>query len=159
MPAPNDGAVYMHGTCIVCGTRALLLRGPSGAGKSDLAFRLIRADASGETRLVADDQVRLVAEGVRLIASAPELLAGLIELRGLGLVAVPAAARGDVALIVDLVPRDRVPRLPDARYEEIAGIELPVLALHAFDAATPEKLGLALAAIPERGFPGPDGRL
>lgn len=159
MPAPNDDAVYMHGTCIVCGTRALLLRGPSGAGKSDLAFRLIRADASGETRLVADDQVRLVVEGARLVASAPELLAGLIELRGLGLVAVPAVARGDVALIVDLVPRDRVPRLADVRYEKIAGIELPVLALHAFDITTPEKLGLALATIPEKGFPGPDGRL
>jgi len=152
-------ALYMHGTCVACGARALLLRGPSGAGKSDLAFRLIRADTAGETRLVADDQVRLVRDGARLVASAPEMLAGLIELRGLGLVEVPAAARGDVVLIADLVPRAAVPRLPEPRHEEIAGLRLPVLALHAFDATTPEKLRLALAAIPENGFPGPDGRL
>ncbi|MBX3493673.1 MAG: aldolase [Parvibaculum sp.] len=153
-----DG-IYMHGTCIACGARAVLLRGPSGAGKSDLAFRLIRADASGETRLVADDQVRLVRDGARLVASAPEMLAGLIELRGLGLVEVPVAAQGDVVLIVDLVPRAEVPRLPEPRHEEIAGLHLPVLALHAFDITAPEKLRLALAAIPEKGFPGPDGRL
>lgn len=152
-------ALYMHGTCVACGARALLLRGPSGAGKSDLAFRLIRADAAGETRLVADDQVRLVRDGARLVASAPEMLAGLIELRGLGLVEVPDAARGDVMLIVDLVPREEVPRLAEPRHEEIAGLRLPVLALHAFDATAPEKLRLALAAIPENGFPGSDGRL
>lgn len=132
---------------------------PSGAGKSDLAFRLIRADPAGETRLVADDQVRLVRAGERLVATAPEALAGLIELRGLGLVAVPGAAQGHVALIVDLVPRDAVPRLATPRHEAIAGLSLPVLALHAFDVTTPEKLRLALAAIPDGGFPGADGRL
>jgi serine kinase of HPr protein (carbohydrate metabolism regulator) len=155
----DEDALYVHGTCVACGTRAILLRGPSGAGKSDLAFRLIRADAAGETRLVADDQVRLVHEGERLVASAPAVLAGLIELRGLGLVVVPVAAHGDVALIVDLVPREDVPRLAEPRHEKIGGLSLPVLALHAFDATTPEKLRLALATIPEKGFPGPDGRL
>lgn len=155
----NEDAIYMHGTCVACGTRALLLRGPSGAGKSDLAFRLIRTDPAGETCLVADDQVRLVRDGDRLVASAPEALAGLIELRGLGLVAVPAVAQGPVALIVDLVPRDTVPRLPVPRHEVVAGLSLPVLAFHAFDATTPEKLRLALAAIPDNGFPGADGRL
>ncbi|MDP2123564.1 MAG: HPr kinase/phosphatase C-terminal domain-containing protein [Parvibaculum sp.] len=156
---PNDDALYIHATCVLCGARALLLRGPSGAGKSDLAFRLIRADAAGETRLVADDQVRLVRDGDRLVASAPVALAGLIELRGLGLVTVPGAARGAVALIVDLVPREAVPRLAEPRHEKIAGLSLPVLSIHAFDATTPEKLRLALAAIPDAGFPGPDGRL
>jgi HPr kinase/phosphorylase len=53
----SDAPLYLHGTCIACGTRGALLRGASGSGKSDLAFRMIREDESGETRLVADDQV------------------------------------------------------------------------------------------------------
>ncbi|MDO9127006.1 MAG: HPr kinase/phosphatase C-terminal domain-containing protein, partial [Parvibaculum sp.] len=105
--------LYMHGTCVACGARAVLLRGPSGAGKSDLAFRLVRDDLSGETRLVADDQVALHVADARLVASAPALLAGMIELRGLGLVEVPSVAAAPVALIVDLVPRAEVPRLPE----------------------------------------------
>ena len=154
----SDAPLYMHGTCIVCGSRAALLRGPSGSGKSDLAFRLIRGDASGETRLVADDQVALNLEGEGLVARAPAALAGLIELRGLGLVAMPSAPAAALALIVDLVAREEVPRLPEPRHEEILGIRLPVLALHAFDGTAPAKLRLALETLPDAGFPDEDGR-
>lgn len=150
--------LHIHGTCIALGARAVLLRGPSGSGKSDLAFRLIRGDASGETRLVADDQVALEERGGRLLARAPAALAGLLELRGLGLVAVPAIAEAPLALIVDLVPRDAVPRLPEARYEALREVRLPVLALDAFDGTAPLKLRLALETLPESGFPGDDGR-
>ena len=150
--------LHIHGTCIALGARAVLLRGPSGSGKSDLAFRLIRGDASGETRLVADDQVALEERGGHLLARAPAALAGLLELRGLGLVAVPAIAEAPLALIVDLVPRDAVPRLPEARYEALREVRLPVLALHAFDGTAPLKLRLALETLPESGFPGDDGR-
>jgi serine kinase of HPr protein (carbohydrate metabolism regulator) len=156
------GLLYMHGTCVSCGARAVLLRGPSGAGKSDLAFRLIREDPSGETRLVADDQVALHLEGQGerqgIAARAPAALAGLLELRGLGLLAVPAAPEAPLSLIVDLVPRADVPRLPEARYEEILGCRLPVLALHAFDGTAPAKLRLALETLPDSGFPAEDGR-
>lgn len=151
--------LYMHGTCVACGARAVLLRGPSGAGKSDLAFRLVRDDLSGETRLVADDQVALHVADARLVASAPALLAGMIELRGLGLVEVPSVAAAPVALIVDLVPRAEVPRLPEPRFEDILGCRLPVLALHAFDVTAAARLRLALETLPDTGFPGPDGRL
>lgn len=150
--------LYLHGTCIALGARAVLLRGASGAGKSDLAYRLIREDADGETRLVADDQVALrMAEGA-LLAHAPAALAGLLELRGLGLVAVPTVPEAPLALIVDLVAREAVPRLPEPRYEALLGIRLPVLALHAFDIAASAKLRLALEILPDSGFPGEDGR-
>ena len=155
----NAASLYMHGTCVACGLRAVLLRGPSGSGKSDLAFRLIREDASGETRLVADDQVVLHLEEEGLLARAPAPLAGTLELRGLGLVAMPCVAEAPLALIVDLVPRERVPRLPEARHEEILGRRLPLLALHAFDGTAPAKLRLALETLPDSGFPGDDGRL
>lgn len=155
----NAASLYMHGTCIACGARAALLRGPSGAGKSDLAFRLIREDRSGETRLVADDQVVLHIEEEGLLARAPAPLAGTLELRGLGLVAVPSLSEAPLALIVDLVPREEVPRLPDPRFEEILGRPLPVIALHAFDGTAAAKLRLALETLPDSGFPGDDGRL
>lgn len=154
----SGSPLYIHATCVALGTRAVLLRGPSGAGKSDLAFRLIREDQSGETRLVADDQTGLREENGRLLATAPPPLAGLIELRGLGLLAVPATAEAPVALICDLVARVSVPRLAEPRYETILGIRLPVVALHAFDGTAPVKLRLALEVLPDAGFPGRDGR-
>lgn len=150
--------LYVHGTCIALGARAVLLRGPSGAGKSDLAFRLVREDASGETRLVADDQVVLREASSRLVASAPSVLAGLVELRGLGLVALPSIPEAPVALIADLVARVSVPRIAEPRHETILGIRLPVIALHAFDGTATAKLRLALETLPDAGFPKEDGR-
>lgn len=150
--------LYVHGTCVALGARAVLLRGPSGAGKSDLAFRLVREDPSGETRLVADDQVALREAGAVLLASAPAALAGLVELRGLGLVALPSAGETPLALIADLVARVSVPRIAEPRYETILGISLPVISLHAFDGTATAKLRLALETLPEAGFPKEDGR-
>jgi len=82
--------VIVHGTCVLIGPRAVLLRGPSGSGKSDLAFRLIRGEGPS-AMLVADDQVGLDVEEARLVASPPAALAGLLELRGLGLMPLPFA--------------------------------------------------------------------
>ncbi|MDX5366735.1 MAG: aldolase [Alphaproteobacteria bacterium] len=150
--------LYIHGTCVALGARALLLRGPSGAGKSDLAFRLVREDPGGETRLVADDQVAIREAGAVLLASAPAALAGLVELRGLGLVALPSAGETPLALIADLVARVSVPRIAEPRYETILGISLPVISLHAFDGTATAKLRLALETLPDAGFPKEDGR-
>lgn len=150
--------LYVHGTCVAVGARAVLLRGPSGAGKSDLAFRLVREDASGETRLVADDQVGLREDGAQLFASAPDALAGLVELRGLGLVVLPSIDEAPLLLIADLVARVVVPRIAEPRRETILGVRLPVIALHAFDGTATAKLRLALEALPDAGFPGEDGR-
>ena len=72
--------MMVHATCVAIGDRAVLLCGPSGSGKSDLALRLI----DGGAQLVADDQVVLRAEGGRIVARAPEALAGRMEVRGIG---------------------------------------------------------------------------
>lgn len=123
--------------------RAVLLRGPSGAGKSDLALRLIDRGA----RLVADDQTHLARKGRALIASAPEAIAGRMEVRGLGIVALRRAqliGRAPLALIVDLVPPDRIERMPEPAHEIVEGLSLPVLALAPFEASAVAKLHLAL---------------
>ncbi|MHA1152616.1 MAG: RNase adapter RapZ [Alphaproteobacteria bacterium] len=138
----------LHATCVAFdgrdGPLGVLLRGPPGAGKSDLALRLIDRGA----RLVADDQCEVTIEdraaGPRLIARAPAAIAGALEVRGLGIAEVPSLGQAPVALVVDLVARDEVERLPDTAVEEILGVELPLLALDPFEAAAPVKLDLAL---------------
>lgn len=138
---------FVHATCI--GLRrgrawaGVLLRGPSGAGKSDLALRLIDSGA----RLIADDQTHLERTGRALIATAPPALAGLLEVRGVGIVRLAPAqrlARAPLALLVDLVAAERVERLPELARESVLGITLPVVALAAFEASAPAKLRLAL---------------
>lgn len=134
----------LHATCIAIDGAGLLLRGPSGAGKSDLALRLI----DGGALLVADDQVLLAAEGGRLIARAPAALAGLLEVRGLGILPVPAAAQAPLALVADLVSAEAVERLPEPRRAVIAGIPLPAILLNPFEPSAPAKLRLAVRALP-----------
>lgn len=139
---------YVHATCVALRAdgswRGILLRGPSGAGKSDLALRLVEAGG----RLVADDQTALAPQGRGLVATAPGSLAGLLEVRGVGIVKLGRTrllARARIALLVDLVPPDRIERLPDPARETLFGVDLPVLALAPFEASAPAKLHLALA--------------
>ncbi|MSO64253.1 MAG: aldolase [Alphaproteobacteria bacterium] len=136
----------VHASCVEWEGIAVLLRGPSASGKSDLALRLI----DGGARLVADDQVDLSAVRGELIASAPEALAGMIEVRGLGVVHLPeerVTPRARVALAVDLGPGLVVPRLPEPAHTMYDGIRLPVLVLAAFEASTPSKIRLALTGV------------
>jgi len=122
--------------------RAVLLRGPSGAGKSDLALRLIHAGG----RLIADDQTHLVPKGRALIASCPPAIAGRIEVRGLGIVELPRGRllpRAPVALLVDLMPSERIERMPDPAQETQQGVTLPVVMLAPFEASVVAKLLLA----------------
>ena len=147
----------LHATCVALdgrdGPLGVLLRGPSGAGKSDLALRLIDRGA----RLVADDLCEVTVEdgaaGPRLIARAPAEIAGVLEVRGLGIAEVPSLAQAPVALIVDLVAPEEVERLPDAATEEILGVDLPRLALDPFEAAAPAKLDLALRRLARSAEP------
>ena len=126
--------------------RAVLLRGPSGAGKSDLALRLIDRGA----RLVADDQTHLARKGRAVIASAPQAIAGRMEVRGIGIVALRRSqlmARAPLALIVDLVPPEKIERMPEPAHEIVEGVSLPILALAPFEASAVAKLHLALSRI------------
>lgn len=150
----------VHATCVLLArppesdggrdTAGVLLRGPSGSGKSDLALRLIDEGA----RLVADDRVILRKDGREtgaVLASAPPALAGLLEVRGVGIVALPAVAEAPVDLVVDLVPRGQVERLPEEDTAHLLDRHLPRLALAAFDASTPAKLRLAVRALATLG--------
>ncbi len=139
----------VHASCVAVDGKGVLLRGPSGSGKSDLALRLIDAGAE----LVADDYVELTAQAESVRAAPPDRLAGLIEVRGLGLVRLPHRSRVALRLVVDLVPTQAVERLPDATTETLAGIELPRLLVAAHDISAPAKIRLMLRLVetPEGG--------
>jgi len=117
----------------------ILLRGPPGSGKSDLALRLI----DGGARLVADDQTELRRSGAGIVVSAPPEIAGLLEIRGIGIVPCPTTAAAPLCLVVDLVKPDSVERLPDPRHCRYLDCDIPVLALAPFEASTPAKLRFA----------------
>ncbi len=104
----------LHASAVAIDGRGLLILGASGAGKSGLALRLMGLGA----RLVADDRVALLRAGEALLASAPAALAGLIEARGIGLIAAEAVQEAPVALAVDL------DREPAARMPQPGGITL-----------------------------------
>lgn len=118
--------------------RGVLIEGPSGAGKSDLALRALDQGF----RLVADDRVRLwVSEG-RLFGRAPETLSGLIEVRGLDVV---AAGRSLALAEVALVMRCEAPdRMPEPRLTDRLGVLIPLVAFDPREASTPAKLGRAI---------------
>ena len=138
---PTD-PVLVHATAIAIDGRAVLLRGPSGAGKSDLAVRLI----DGGARLVADDQVELRRAGECVLVTAPAALAGLIEVRGVGILRVEAATEATLALLVDLVASAEVDRFPETRCEDVLGVAVPSIALSPFEASAAAKLRLAVGA-------------
>jgi serine kinase of HPr protein (carbohydrate metabolism regulator) len=124
----------------LAGTRAVLIRGPSGAGKSRLALALIEAARAGLlpfTRLVADDRVHLLPAAGRLLVRPATALAGLVEMRGVGIVRVAYEPCAVVGIVVDLGASAE--RLPEAeqRRTVIEGITLPRLAVAAGEDALP----------------------
>jgi RNase adaptor protein for sRNA GlmZ degradation len=131
-------ATSIHASAVARDGRAVLLMGPPGSGKSDLALRLVAAG----WQLVADDRVVLTPTGDGLIASAPARLAGLIEVRGVGI--VPEATHSaTVALALDL---GRAPeRLPEPDWIGLSGVSVPLLAFDPFGESAVERVGRALA--------------
>lgn len=128
----------IHASCVAIGEWGVLIRGPSGAGKSSLALRLIldAPRALPPAELVADDRVVLEPEGDGLLARPPERLAGLIEVRGLGLRRLPFRPAVRLALVLDLAAPD-AERLPPAHVQRtlLNGCALPRLAPPSTDAA------------------------
>src|SRR6218665_4119936 len=102
MSKPKNG----HGTGLLLGSTGVLLRGPSGAGKSVLALSLLdRWEGRGlPAFLVSDDRVDLVQTGRDLSMKAPDTLAGLIELRGRGIVKRPHKNPGTLHPAIHLLP-------------------------------------------------------
>jgi HPr kinase/phosphorylase len=141
--AKLDGAT-VHASAVLVDARAVLIRGGSGVGKSRLAWQLIEAGRGGAVRfakLVGDDRVHLQAAAGRLLVRPAEALAGLIELRGVGILRRDHEPCAVVGLVVDLGAADGE-RLPERNASVIEGITLPRLAVA--PAVSPLPLVLAM---------------
>lgn len=138
---------YVHATCVALRAgrnwRGILLRGPSGAGKSDLALRLVE----GGGRLVADDQTALIPQGRGLVASPPGTLAGLLEVRGVGIVDLPHQESVVLRLIVEAVPPAEVERMPSPESRELLGLAVPLVRLDPFAVSACAKVRLAVSKL------------
>ena len=121
-----DKPLNVHGTGLLLGDTGVLLRGPSGAGKSVLALSLLdRFEGRGQPAfLVSDDRVDLLPQGQKLEMAAPARLAGLIELRGRGIVSRPHQSPVPLHLVIDLVPELVRMLEEDALVTELAGLTL-----------------------------------
>jgi HPr kinase/phosphorylase len=126
-------APTIHASAVLVGARAVLIQGPAGSGKSRLAYALIEAAATGLlrfARLVADDRIHIEPAHGRLLARPPDVLAGLIEIRGLGIRRLPFEPVAVVGLVVELAAADaaRLPQ-PEARQATVANVRLPRLSV------------------------------
>jgi HPr kinase/phosphorylase len=135
----------VHASAVLLGETGILIRGPSGSGKSSLVMELLGGDAR-TARLVADDRVILSVLHGRLVADVPAALAGLLEVRGLGLVKLPHIAPVVIRLIVDIVAPENCPRLPDGAeaWAAIGGLSLPRLSLPAGAARGRDRIHAAI---------------
>ncbi len=148
--------MQVHASCIAFEGKGVLLRGPPGAGKSDLALRAIEAGA----RLVADDLVALALSGDRVWASALPQADGRLEVRGVGIVRLPALDGAELVLLADLAAPER---LPEPDFELVLGRPVRRIRLAPFEISAAIKLRLAVhmasedkGAAPESG--NDDGR-
>jgi HPr kinase/phosphorylase len=132
--------MQIHASCAARDGAGVLLLGGAGAGKSDLLLRLLDRGFL----LVADDRVEI--EGG--LAWAPPALAGLLELRGLGIIRLPHLPRARLALAVQLAASAE--RLPARRRYDAAGASLPLVAIDPAPASAPQRLALALDCVQGR---------
>lgn len=143
----SSEAIYatVHATSVVMEDHAILIRGAAGSGKSDLALRLMDQGA----RLLSDDQTHLQVSGLQILASPPEVIAGMMEVRGVGVVTVHDSVAPNetfpVALIVDLVKDpSEIERMPDELSSKLCDIEVAVARLYGFAASAPQVVKIAL---------------
>ena len=116
-------------SCVAIDGRAVVIEGAPGSGKSSLALALIDRGA----KLIGDDAVafelRLDEAGnERLIASPPPNIAGLMEVRNLGLLPFPTDSGVPVALVLRL-DRDALRFIETAETVDLAGAVIPLIRL------------------------------
>ena len=112
----------MHATCVDINGSGVLILGRSGSGKSSLAINLIALGS----KLVADDQCKLVKENNSFRIFKPASLPNSIEVRGIGLVSVPTVVETRLDWVVNMDEAE-TERMPDLRFTEIGGYRVPTV--------------------------------
>jgi HPr kinase/phosphorylase len=157
----NTAGTSVHASAVLVGNRAVLIRGQSGAGKSRLAFDLILAGRAGQIPpavLVGDDRVHLQAGEGQLVVRPARELAGLIEIRGLGIRRCEFVGEAIVGLVIDLSAADaeRLPP-PEALLADISGVKIPRIPVGSAQAPLPLVVAaLTTAASSDKTQPSAD---
>ena len=148
----NADIASVHASAVLAGNRAVLIRGAAGTGKSRLALALLGAAATGMlrfARLVGDDRVHIEPRHGRLVVRPAPSLAGLIEVRGVGIRRLDYEEAAIVGLVVDLAA-ENAERLPQPGETVLKGVNLPRLAVAAN--TDPLRLVLVFLAVPATGI-------
>ena len=127
----------LSGDLIVVYGKGVLITGESGMGKSEIAMELVR---DGQV-FVADDRVDVQKIHNSLYGHAPELLRGMLEIRGIGIIDVERmfganrlAKRHHIDLVINLVRYDaseEYERIGDemTSFTRIMGVSIPAMSL------------------------------
>ncbi len=135
-----------HGSCMNWLNKGILITGASGSGKSDVCFRLIDKGAI----LIADDQVLLENKNKQLLASCPEALEGLLEVRGLGILKTLYQKQAKIDFQIELAPLNDIERLPQKTLNTFENIEIPVLKLYPFCPSSLLKIKTFISLLEEK---------
>lgn len=132
----------IYATCVAIKGMGVLILGKSGSGKSDLALRLIE---NKNAVLVSDDRVNIEIKNGTLIASAPESIKGLLEVRGVGIVKQKYLESVSVHLAIKLTDNiNKIERMPQESFCEIEGIKIPMMDLYPFEISAVDKIVIKL---------------
>lgn len=143
-PISDASELTRHATALVLDGIGVMIQGPSGAGKSRLAFALLQGagcqpsrvagqQTDADTALIGDDYIVLLAHpgDAHLTAGPATNLAGLIEVRGIGILGLPWRQTAPLHICVNLAPVETIERLPEpatVRLEghTLASVHVPV---------------------------------
>jgi len=156
-----------HGSFVKVANIGVLILGRSGAGKSALALALIDNAGYGigktelPATLIADDQVSLWLdqEKQQVYGSAPKTIAGLLEIRGVGIVHVQYEPNYSLGLVVQINPVNEIERLPGFpdTCTHILGKAIPVIGLSKNDVNAAAKVRACVGIITSRNAVENDG--
>lgn len=140
----------LHGGLLSIYGKGVLIRGESGMGKSEIALELIKRGHL----LVADDRVDCYRIHNKIVGKAPELLTGMLEIRGIGIINVArmfgvssVLPKTQVDFQVNLESwkpdqdYDRV-GIEEKKHENILGVDIPKIVV-------PVREGRSMAVIIE----------
>ena len=133
----------LHGSCVAINNKGVLFLGGSSSGKSDVCLRLIMQK---KAVLVADDRVDLQLDNNNnIIANAPQNIAGLLEVRGLGIKKFTMQKDVTLNLAIELVSSyTQIERMPKDEFFEFKNHKIKKIKLYPFEPSAIEKVLLAI---------------
>lgn len=133
----------IHATCVNIDSKGVLILGDSGSGKSDLALRLLTLFSA---KLVSDDRTDIFKDLDVIKAKAPNVLKGLLEVRGVGVIKQEYLKESTIDLVVKLT-NEKIERMPLPQKYKIEDIDVPMYYINPFESSAPSKIVTILSLL------------